>query len=168
MLKLRLARARLTSHPEATADLLEDAARELDTGLRELREIARGLHPAILGEQGLLRALEALAEGLPVPVDIEADPERLPEHVEATAYYIVSEALTNVAKHAAATRARVSVQRDGAVLRCEVSDDGRGGADTARRHRHPRPARPRRGRGRDAVARQPAGARDRRDGGRCR
>jgi signal transduction histidine kinase len=66
-----------------------------------------------------------------VPVDIEADPERLPEHIEATAYYIVAEALTNVAKHAAATRARVCVQREGAVLRCEVSDDGRGGADTA-------------------------------------
>jgi PAS domain S-box-containing protein len=131
VLKLRLARARLTSHPEATAGLLEDAWRELDTGLRELREIARGLHPAILGEQGLMRALEALAEGLPVPVDIDADPERLPEHIEATAYYIVAEALTNVAKHAAATRARVSVQRDGAVLRCEVSDDGRGGADTS-------------------------------------
>ena len=130
VLKLRLARARLTSHPDATADLLEDASRELDTGLRELREIARGLHPAILGEQGLLRALEALAEGLPVPVDIEADADRLPEHIEATAYYIVSEALTNVAKHAAADRARVSVRRDGAVLRCEVSDDGRGGADT--------------------------------------
>ena len=131
VLKLRLARARLTSHPEATAELLEDASRELDTGLRELREIARGLHPAILGEQGLLRALEALAEGLPVPVDIDADPERLPEHIEATAYYIVSEALTNVAKHAGAERARVSVHRDGAVLRCEVSDDGRGGADTS-------------------------------------
>jgi signal transduction histidine kinase len=131
VLKLRLARARLTSHPEATADLLEDASRELDTGLRELREIARGLHPAILGEQGLLRALEALAEGLPVPVDIDADADRLPEHIEATAYYIVSEALTNVAKHAGAGRARVTVHRDGAVLRCEISDDGRGGADTS-------------------------------------
>jgi PAS domain S-box-containing protein len=131
VLKLRLARARLTSHPEATAELLEDASRELDTGLRELREIARGLHPAILGEQGLMRALEALAEGLPVPVDIDADPERLPEHIEATAYYIVAEALTNVAKHAAATRAHVRVHREGAVLRCEVADDGRGGADTS-------------------------------------
>ena len=66
-----------------------------------------------------------------MPVDIEADADRLPEHIEATAYYIVSEALTNVAKHAAADRARVSVRRDGAVLRCEVSDDGRGGADTS-------------------------------------
>jgi PAS domain S-box-containing protein len=135
VLKLRLARARLASHPDATADLLDDASRELDTGLQELREIARGLHPAILGEQGLRQALQALAERLPVAVDIDADAdadaERLPEHIEATAYYIVSEALTNVAKHAAADRARVSLRRDGAVLRCEVADDGRGGADTS-------------------------------------
>ena len=130
VLKLRLARARLATHPEATADLLDDASRELDTALQELREIARGLHPAILGEQGLRSALQALAERLPVPVDIEATGEPLPEHIEATAYYIVSEALTNVAKHAAAQRARVSVRRDGGVLRCEVADDGRGGADT--------------------------------------
>jgi signal transduction histidine kinase len=66
-----------------------------------------------------------------VPVDIDADTDRLPEHIEATAYYIVSEALTNVAKHAGAERARVTVHRDGAVLRCEVSDDGRGAADTS-------------------------------------
>jgi PAS domain S-box-containing protein len=130
VLKLRLARARLATHPEATADLLDDASGELDTALQELREIARGLHPAILGEQGLRSALQALAELLPVPVDIEATGEPLPEHIEATAYYIVSEALTNVAKHAAAQRARVSVRRDGGVLRCEVADDGRGGADT--------------------------------------
>jgi PAS domain S-box-containing protein len=130
VLKLRLARARLASHPEATGDLLDDASRELDVALQELREIARGLHPAILGDLGLRRALDALAERLTIAVDIDASSEPLPEHVEATVYYIVSEALTNVAKHAAATRARVSVHRDGAVLRCEVADDGRGGADT--------------------------------------
>jgi PAS domain S-box-containing protein len=131
VLKLRLARARLASDPGATAELLDDTSRDLDTALQELREIARGLHPAILGEQGLRRALEALAERLALPVDIDAPGQRLPEHIEATAYYIVSEALTNVAKHAAASRARVSVRPDGAVLRCEVADDGRGGADTA-------------------------------------
>jgi signal transduction histidine kinase len=130
VLKLRLARARLDAHPEATADLLEDASRELDIALQELREIARGLHPAILGDLGLRRALDALAERLTIPVDIDAGSEPLPEHVEATAYYIVSEALTNVAKHAAATRVQVSVRREGGVLRCEVADDGRGGADT--------------------------------------
>jgi PAS domain S-box-containing protein len=131
VLKLRLARARLAADPDATAELLQDASLELDTGLQELREIARGLHPAILGEQGLPGALEALAERLALPVDIDAPAERLPEHIEATAYYIVSEALTNVAKHAAADRAHVSIRRDGAVLRCEVADDGRGGADTS-------------------------------------
>ena len=130
-LKLRVARSRLDSDPGVTGRLLEEAAAELDTGLEELREIARGLHPAILGEHGLERALDVLAERIPVPVDIDAPGERLPAHVEATAYYIVSEALTNVAKHAHASSARVRVRRDGAVLRCEVADDGRGGADAA-------------------------------------
>jgi signal transduction histidine kinase len=131
LLRLRLAQARVAADPVATIDMLEDAARELDKGLQELREIARGLHPAILGDLGLLRAVESLAERLTVPVEIEADAERLPEDVEATAYYIVAEALTNVAKHSGAGHARVSVRRDGAVVRCEISDDGRGGADTA-------------------------------------
>ena len=130
-LKLRVARSRLESDPDVTGRLLEEAARELDTGLEELREIARGLHPAILGEHGLERALEVLAERLPVPVDIDVTGERLPSHIEATAYYIVSEALTNVAKHAEAASARVRLYRDGAILRCEVSDDGRGGAEEA-------------------------------------
>jgi PAS domain S-box-containing protein len=129
-LKLRLARARLGTEPEAAAELLDDASGELDTGLAELRELARGLHPAILGDHGLPRALEALAARLPVPVEVDAPlDERLPEHIEAAAYYIVSEALTNVSKHAAAGRARVSVRRDGDVVRLEVADDGRGGAD---------------------------------------
>jgi PAS domain S-box-containing protein len=130
-LKLRIARARLSSHPDAAEELLDGAMRELGAGLEELREIARGIHPAILGEQGLRPALEALAGRLSVPVDVEAPSERLPEHLEATAYYIVSEALTNVAKHAEADRARLTVRRDGDVLRCEVSDDGRGGAATS-------------------------------------
>ena len=130
-LKLRVARSRLDSDPDVTGRLLEEAAAELDTGLEELREIARGLHPAILGEHGLERALEVLAERIPVPVDIDAPGERLPAHLEATAYYIVSEALTNVAKHAQASSARVRVRRDGPLLRCEVADDGRGGADAA-------------------------------------
>jgi PAS domain S-box-containing protein len=127
--QLRLARAQVDSDPGATAELLDEASGELVTGLEELREIARGLHPAILSEHGLQRALETLATRLPVAVDIDAPAERLPEHLEATAYYIVSEALTNVARHAAAGRAQVSVRRDGGVLRCEVADDGRGGAD---------------------------------------
>jgi PAS domain S-box-containing protein len=129
-LMLRVARSRLAER-DAAASLLDDAARELDTGLEELREIARGLHPAILSEHGLRYALEVLAERLPIPVTLAAPEERLPETVEATAYYIVSEALTNVVRHAAASAATVTVRRDGALLRCEVSDDGHGGADPA-------------------------------------
>ena len=100
-----MARASLQRRPEAVPDLLAEAARELDAGLAELREIARGLHPAVLVEHGLAFALKALAERVAVPVTLEVPDERLPEILEATAYYIASEALTNVAKHAEATRA---------------------------------------------------------------
>jgi PAS domain S-box-containing protein len=131
LLKLRLARGRLASQPDAAAQLLDDVARELETGLEELREIARGIHPAILGDRGLRSALEALAMRIPIAVTIDAPDERLPERVEATAYYIVSEAVTNVARHAEASGARVSVRCEGGIVRCEVSDDGRGGADAS-------------------------------------
>jgi signal transduction histidine kinase len=131
VLTLRLARDRLATDPATASALLEQVARELDAGLEELREIARGLHPAILSDHGLRHALDTLADRIPIPVTIEVPEERLPEHLEATAYYIVSEAMTNVAKHASATTARVSVRRDGDVVRCEVVDDGRGGADSS-------------------------------------
>jgi PAS domain S-box-containing protein len=130
-LAIRLARARLGPGQEAAAKLLDDAARELDTGLAELREIARGLHPAILSDRGLRQALETLAGRLPVPVEIESPEERLPDDIEATAYYIVAEALTNVARHAESSHARVTIRIDAGVLRCEIADDGRGGADVA-------------------------------------
>jgi PAS domain S-box-containing protein len=128
-LTLRLARARLDAEQGAVAALLDEAARELDTGLTELREIARGLHPAILSDRGLRQALETLAARLPVPVEIDAPEERLPEAIEATVYYIVAEALTNVARHAAASLAQVSIRLSDGLVRCEISDDGRGGAD---------------------------------------
>jgi PAS domain S-box-containing protein len=127
--KLRVARRQLDAKPELAAAILEEAMAELGTGLDELREIARGLHPALLAEHGLRRALEVLGERLPVEVAVDAPAERLPAPIEATAYYIASEALTNVVKHAAASHARVRVEREGDVLRCEISDDGRGGAD---------------------------------------
>jgi len=131
-LMLRLARAKLADGSEAAAKLLDDASRELDTGLAELREIARGLHPAVLSDHGLLRALEALTARLPVPVDIDvALDERPPRDAEATAYYIAAEALTNVARHAEATGARVTVRRERSALRIEIADDGKGGADAA-------------------------------------
>jgi PAS domain S-box-containing protein len=129
--KLRVARSQLAAKPEITGRLLDEALHELGAGLEELREIARGLHPAILGEHGLGRALEVLANRLPVTVHLDVLGERLPDHLEATTYYIVSEALTNVAKHANAGSARVTVLRDGDVLRCEITDDGRGGADAS-------------------------------------
>jgi PAS domain S-box-containing protein len=130
-LKLRFARAKLAGDPEAAAKLLDEASSELTTGLEELREIARGLHPAVLGDHGLLRAVEALAARIPIPVGIDVPIGRLPEDVEATAYYIVSEAMTNVVRHAAATHVEVSIRREGTILRCEVGDDGRGGADAS-------------------------------------
>jgi len=131
-LKLRLARMRLTRDPEEAGALLDDAMRELETGLDELREIARGIHPAVLSDRGLRPALQALTDRLLFPVEIDVPDERLPPHSEATAYYIVAEALTNVARHAQAAGARVTVRRDGDMMRCEIVDDGRGGADPAR------------------------------------
>src|SRR5438876_3360053 len=128
-LTIRLARRQLESNAEAVAASLEGAAKELDLALEELRELARGLHPAALTEQGLGPALEGVANRLPIEVDVSAPAERLPENIEATAYYIVSEALTNVAKHAQATKAKVEMTVAGDVLKFEITDDGRGGAD---------------------------------------
>ncbi len=128
-LTIRLARRQLESGQEAAAASLERAAKELELALEELRELARGLHPAALTEQGLGPALTGVAKRLPIDVDMKAPAERLPENIEATAYYIVSEALTNVAKHARATRVKVDMIVADDVLSFEVTDDGRGGAD---------------------------------------
>jgi PAS domain S-box-containing protein len=128
-LTLRLARRQVETDLPAAEKSLEAAAKELDLALAELRELARGLHPAALTEQGLGPALEAVAQRLPIEVSITAPPDRLPENIEATVYYIVSEALTNVAKHARADRANVSIGLDNSTLRFEITDDGRGGAD---------------------------------------
>jgi signal transduction histidine kinase len=97
--------------------------------LEELRELARGIHPAVLTERGLGPALASLADRAPLPVDLDLPDERLPGPVEAAAYYVVSEALANVAKYARATSVSVRVaQADGRAL-VEVADDGVGGAD---------------------------------------
>jgi PAS domain S-box-containing protein len=129
-LTLRLARAKLETEPPARLEvILKGAAEELDRALAELRELARGLHPAALTEQGLASALRALGQRLPIEVRVDDLEGRLPEHIEATAYYIGSEALTNVAKHAQATLARVTFSREEDVLRFEIADDGCGGAD---------------------------------------
>jgi PAS domain S-box-containing protein len=129
-LTLRLARRQVESdQTPAAAASLEAAAKELDLALEELRELARGLHPAALTEQGLAPAIEAVAKRLPLPVKISVPPDRLPEGIEATVFYIVSEALTNIVKHAEASEANVKIAIEGNTLRFEVADDGRGGAD---------------------------------------
>jgi PAS domain S-box-containing protein len=128
-LMLRIAQARQRTDPGSAQELLAEAARELDAGLEELRELARGLHPGALTDHGLRRAVEALGNRLPLRVEIDVPKERLPEQLEATAYYVVSEALTNVVKHAQATAARVAIARDTGMLRLAITDDGRGGAD---------------------------------------
>jgi signal transduction histidine kinase len=129
-LTLRMAEARAQQRdPEATA-LIRSAGEEAGLALKELRDLARGIHPAILTNRGLAAALHDLAARATLPVEIAAAPgERLPDEVEAAAYFIVSECLANVGKHAQATGAAVSVRTDGAALLVEVSDDGNGGAD---------------------------------------
>jgi PAS domain S-box-containing protein len=109
---------------------LDEVLTELRAGLAELRELAHGLHPAVLSDRGLERALSSLADHAPVPVELRAElSKRLARPIEAAAYFTVAEALTNVAKYARAKRAWVDVdQRDG-YLRLEIGDDGAGGAD---------------------------------------
>ena len=131
-LHLREAQAAAPESDEL-ADRLEGAVTEVTEVLEELREIARGIHPAILTEGGLPPALRALARrcAVPVSLDIKVAERRLPEPVEIAAYYAISEALTNTAKHAHASAAEVEVAvRDGGLRVC-VRDDGRGGADFA-------------------------------------
>jgi signal transduction histidine kinase len=128
-LALQLARAEL---PEGTAgadELLADAEQELQEALHELRELARGIHPAILTDGGLTPALRTLAERTPIPVSVVGPEGRLPSAVETATYFIVAEALTNVAKHAQASRASVAVCPAKDRVLVEVKDDGIGGAD---------------------------------------
>jgi signal transduction histidine kinase len=115
---------------DGRADLLDLAIDELATGLQELRELAGGLHPSVLSERGLEVALGALALRAPVPVELEAVPDRrLPEAAEAAAYYVVAEGLANAQKHARARRVVVRLTEEGSTLVVEVVDDGVGGAD---------------------------------------
>src|SRR5215218_7044433 len=129
-LDLRLVGAKFEKDPPAGRELLLRAQEQLAEGLTELRELARGIHPAVLTERGLGPAIESLAMRAPVPVEIEEVPdERLAGPVEAAAYYVVAEAMTNVAKYACATHATVSVRRVNGSATITVADDGIGGAD---------------------------------------
>ncbi|HEX6021110.1 MAG TPA: PAS domain-containing protein [Solirubrobacter sp.] len=131
VLDVQVARRRLAKHPEEVGPFLEKLGRELQDASAELRELARGIHPAVLTERGLPAALAALAARSPVPVEVIDPPaERLPPAVEATAYFTVAEALTNVAKYADASHAVVKVEHGGDGLVVEVRDDGVGGAST--------------------------------------
>jgi PAS domain S-box-containing protein len=129
---LRLVESKLRQSPDEASALLESAREELAHALEELRELARGIHPAVLTDRGLGPALEALAARAPIPVELEAPAERLAPAIEAAAYYVVAESLTNVAKYGQATSAAVSLATSDGTLTVTVSDDGVGGADPDR------------------------------------
>jgi len=120
----------LAGNEEATARLGR-ARTEIAASLHELREIARGIHPAVVTGHGLAVALDQLAALAPLPVEVSVSlDERLPESLEVAAYYLVSESLTNVGRYAEATSATVEVSRADGILLVEIVDDGVGGADS--------------------------------------
>jgi signal transduction histidine kinase len=130
-LQLRLARNKTTD--EESAKLIDGALEQLDQALSELRELARGIHPAILSDRGLDAAVKSLAERQPLPTEVEFAVERkLEPSVEATAYFVIAEGLTNIGKYAGAELASVRVREREGVLEVEVSDDGCGGADASK------------------------------------
>ncbi len=128
-MNLGMARERLDGESEPVRAALASAHDEAVLALTELRQFIRGLHPAVLSDRGLVAALSGLAARAPLPVKLQVDvPRPASAAVEAVAYFIISEALANVAKHAQASRAEVAVTRTGATLLIAVADDGRGGA----------------------------------------
>jgi len=131
-LTLGLAEARMESDPANAARLVTQAREEAQLAVKELRELAGGIHPPVLSDRGLAAALQALAARAPVPVQISALPTvRLPPAVEAAAYFVTAEALTNVAKYAQASRAHVDLTLACDCLCVQIRDDGVGGADPA-------------------------------------
>jgi signal transduction histidine kinase len=130
---LGLALEKFEDDPDKAQALVADAHREAQRAIGELRDLVRGFHPAVLEDRGLDAALSALAARTPFPVRVTVDvPQRPPASIEANAYFIVAEALTNAARHANATYARVDVRARDGRLRLEIADDGVGGADPAR------------------------------------
>jgi signal transduction histidine kinase len=127
---LNMVAAKLDRDPARARELLSSAQSDLTRGLEELRELARGIHPVVLTERGLGPALDALAARAPIPVEVATVPEeRLAAPVEAAAYYVVAEAITNIAKYAHASTATVSIGRANGAATVIVADDGVGGAD---------------------------------------
>ncbi len=127
---LGLARERLERDPAGAKELVERSHEESKRVLADLRELVRGIHPAVLSDRGLDAAISAVAGRSPVPVTVDVDlPGRLPEEVEGTAYFLVVEALANISKHSEATEALVSIRREGPWLCIDITDNGRGGAN---------------------------------------
>jgi signal transduction histidine kinase len=128
VITLKLARAALDEHADGAPALLTEALHQAQGAMVELRELAHGILPSVLTWGGLRAGVEALASRMPLPVDVSITVGRLGAEVEATAYFIVAEALTNVAKHARAAHARVTGEVTDGRLEVEVRDDGVGGA----------------------------------------
>jgi signal transduction histidine kinase len=129
---LRLVEARLSTDPQGAVELLAGAQSELAQALEDLRELARGIHPAVLTDRGLRPALETLVGRAPFAVELTVPDERLSADVEAAAYYVVAESLTNVAKYASASSVEVAVAQEDDRVVVTVTDDGVGGADPFR------------------------------------
>jgi PAS domain S-box-containing protein len=129
---LRLAETRFAVDPTGASKIVRGAREELAHAIDELRELARGIHPAVLTDRGLAPAVDALVARAQLPVEVDVPQGRLPPAVEAASYYVVAEALTNVAKYARASTASVQVTHDNGLVVIQVSDDGAGGADPAR------------------------------------
>jgi signal transduction histidine kinase len=119
----------LLADNNGNGELLAEARAELQAGLRELRELARGIHPAVLTAHGLPAAVRSLADRAPIPINLDITEGRHPESVESAAYFVVAEALANITKHAEARTADVSIRRQDGRLIVTVWDDGRGGAE---------------------------------------
>jgi len=126
---LGMARNKLDTDPEAARAMIDEAHTEAKAAVNDLRQLARGIHPAVLTDRGLDAALSALAAQSPIPVQVRVDlAERLPRATESVAYFVVAEALTNIAKHSRATNAQVVVNQFGQRVRITVFDNGIGGA----------------------------------------
>ena len=131
-LDLGMAEERFERDPEGARELVEKARGEAKLALSELRDLARGLRPALLAERGLAEAVRSLAARTPLPTSVSAEvPERVTPAVEAAAYFVVAEGLTNAVKHSGATRALVRIEHEDEQLVVEIADDGSGGADPA-------------------------------------
>jgi signal transduction histidine kinase len=130
VLMLKIAEGELRDQDGRASELVTEALAHAQSATAEVRELAHGILPSVLTHGGLPAATHALASRMTVPVEVDVSASRLPEQIEATAYFVVAEALTNVAKHACAQHATVTGRVDNGALRIEVRDDGQGGART--------------------------------------